>query len=177
MKKQIVNNLITASAIVALLVAHIGSVSAASATASTSAKGPLGQTLTASIGKEPLPSGETTEVTVSGKGYAVKTGIYVTYCVLPKKGKKPEHCGAYNPTGINTQAHWVSNNPPFYAVLLAGKFGKGGTFKVTLPIGSKIGDYDCTKVQCAILTRADHTNSSYRKADVIIPVTFKQGEK
>jgi hypothetical protein len=28
-------------------------------------------------------------------------------------------------------------------------------------------------VKCAILTRADHTRSDYRKADVIIPVTFK----
>jgi hypothetical protein len=140
---------------------------------SSSAKGRFGQTLTANIANRTLPKDETTDVTVRGKGYNVKTGIYVTFCVVPPKGKKPEHCGSYNPTGINTQAHWISSNPPFYAQILATKFGKGGTFKVTLPIGSTIGDYDCTQVKCGILTRADHTNPDHRKADVIIPITFK----
>jgi hypothetical protein len=175
-QKQTSKKLLAIAALAVLLlspVGPLGAVSAASAATSTSAKGVLGQTLTASIGKQPLPADQTTEVTVSGKGYGLKTGIYATFCVMPKKGKKPEHCGAYNPTGINTQAHWISSNAPLYAALLATKFGKGGTFKVTLPISSTIGDYDCTKVRCAILTRADHTNSSYRKADVIIPVTFK----
>lgn len=176
MQKQTLKKIFASAALAALLLSPfgpVGAISAANAASSTSAKGNLGQTLTAAIGKEPLAVDQTTDVTVSGKGYGLKTGIYVTYCVMPKKGKKPEHCGAYNPTGINTQAHWISSNAPLYAALLAKKFGKGGTFKVTLPIGSTIGDYDCTKVQCAILTRADHTNSSYRKADVIIPVTFK----
>jgi hypothetical protein len=178
-QKQTSKKMIAIAAVAAVMFGlggPIGSATAAGSATSTSAKGVLGQTLTASIGNEPLPANKTTDVTVSGKSYRLKTGIYATYCVIPKKGKKPEHCGAYNPTGINTQAHWISNNPPFYAALLAKKFGKGGTFKVTLPIGSTIGEYDCTKVKCAILTRADHTNSSYRKADVIIPVTFKQGE-
>lgn len=143
------------------------------AATTSSAKGVAGQTLTADISQRTLPKGATTTVTVRGKGYNVKNGIYVTFCVVPPKGKKPEHCGSYNPTGINTQAHWISSNPPFYAQLLATKFGKGGTFKVTLPIGPSIGDYDCTKVKCGILTRADHTNPDHRKADVIIPITFK----
>lgn len=179
MKKQTPKTLISIAAIAAVLSGPVGPISSATASGpetSTSAKGVLGQTLTASIGNIPLPADKTTDVTVSGKGYGLKTGIYVTYCVVPQKGKKPDHCGAYNPTGINSQAHWISSNPPLYAVLLVKKFGKGGTFKVTLPISSTIGDYDCTKVKCAILTRADHTNPSYRKADVIIPVTFKQGE-
>jgi hypothetical protein len=42
-----------------------------------------------------------------------------------------------------------------------------------MPINSSIDEFDCTKVKCAIVTRADHTNPDYRKADVIIPVTFK----
>jgi hypothetical protein len=36
-----------------------------------------------------------------------------------------------------------------------------------------IGDNDCSIVKCAIVTRADHTRSDYRKADLVIPVTFK----
>jgi hypothetical protein len=156
-----------------VIFAFLASVNSATAAESSSAKGKHGQTLTVNIANSTLPKDVTTDVTVRGKGYNVKTGIYVTYCVVPAKGKKPEHCGSYNPTGINTQAHWISSNPPFYAKLLATKFGKGGTFIVTLPISSSIGDYDCTKVKCGILTRADHTNPDHRKADVIIPITFK----
>lgn len=140
---------------------------------SVSAKGSQGQTLTVTLPNGGLQKDQTTEVVVRGKGFKTGTGIYVTFCVTPQKGKKPEHCGAYNPTGINSQAHWISSNPPFYAKLLAKKFGKAGTFKVTLPINSKIGEFDCTKVSCAILTRADHTNPDRRKADVVIPITFK----
>jgi hypothetical protein len=151
----------------------IGGSVPAQAAGSTSAKGKHGQTLTASITKGTLPVGETTNVTVSGKGYNTKTGIYATFCVMPEPGKKPETCGSYNITGINSQAVWISSNPPFYASLLVKKFGKGGTFKVTLPITSTIGEIDCTKVKCAIVTRADHTNPENRKADVIIPLTFK----
>jgi hypothetical protein len=137
---------------------------------STSVKGPAGQTLTVSAFKNLV---EDQEVVVSGKGYNLKTGIYVTVCVVPAKGKKPEICGAYDITGQNSQAVWVSSNPPLYAQLLVTPFGKGGTFKVTLPMKQVIHDNDCKKVRCAILTRADHTNAANRKADVLIPITFK----
>lgn len=170
MQKKISKSLLGLSLIGALVV---GGGVAAQAAGSTSAKGKAGQTLTASIAKGTLPADETTNVTVSGKGYNTKTGIYVTFCVMPEPGKKPETCGSYNITGINSQAVWISSNPPFYASLLVKKFGKGGSFKVSLPITSTIGDIDCTKVKCAIVTRADHTNPENRKADVIIPITFK----
>jgi len=137
---------------------------------STSVKGPDGQTLTVSAFKN-LAEGQ--DVVVAGKGYNLKTGIYVTVCVVPPKGKKPEICGAYDITGLNSQAVWVSSNPPLYAQLLVTPFGKRGTFKVTLPMKQIIHDNDCKLVRCAILTRADHTNSANRKADVIIPITFK----
>lgn len=169
MQKLIARSIGAALVISVSLMIPVGPASAAT----SSAKGSSGQTLTAAIAKSTLPAGETTTVEVRGRGYNVKNGIYVTFCVVPKKGKKPEHCGSYNPTGINTQAHWISSNPPFYAQILATKFGKGGTFKVSLPISSTIGEFDCTKVRCGILTRADHTNPNHRKADVIIPITFK----
>lgn len=137
---------------------------------STSVKGPAGQTLTVSAFKNLT---EDQDVVVTGKGYNLKTGIYVTVCVVPPKGKKPEICGAYDITGQNSQAVWVSSNPPLYAQLLVTPFGKGGTFKVTLPMKQMIHDNDCKVVRCAILTRADHTNAANRKADVIIPITFK----
>lgn len=129
--------------------------------------------MTASISKGTLPASGTTKVTISGRGYTTNVGIYVTFCVIPEPGKKPELCGPFDITGKNNQSIWISNNPPFYGKLLVKKFGKGGTFKVSMPIDSKIDDFDCTKVKCGIVTRADHTNPENRKADVIIPVTFK----
>jgi hypothetical protein len=112
------------------------------------------------------------KVTVTGSGYDKEVGIYLTFCVVPKKGKKPDHCGAYNITGINSQAVWISSNPPLYAALLVTAFKDGGKFKIELPLSKTIGDKDCTKVKCAVLTRADHTNGDNRTADVIVPVTF-----
>lgn len=136
------------------------------------AKGPTGQTLTATPTKN-LPADKTTVITVTGKGYSTKHGIYATFCVIPAKGEKPDLCGPFDITGKNNQSVWISSNPPVYGVALAKPFGKGGTFKVKVPVQSKIGDLDCTVLKCAILTRADHTQPDYRKADVIIPVTFK----
>lgn len=145
----------------------------ATAAATTSARGTAGQVLTASVEKGILPTTGKTEVTITGRGYSPKIGIYVTFCVIPEPGDKPELCGPFDVTGKNNQSIWISNNPPFYGKLLVKKFGKGGTFKVKMPIDSMIGDLDCTKLKCAIVTRADHTKPDYRKADVIIPVTFK----
>ena len=158
------------------LLVGAGSSAAVAATASktTSAKGASGQVLTANIVRGVLPADKTTTVTITGKGYNTKLGIYVTFCVIPAKGKRPELCGPFDITGANNQSVWISSNPPIYANLLVTPFGKGGTFKVTMPIDKIIGDnIDCTVKRCAILTRADHTNSDNRKADVIIPVTFK----
>ena len=151
----------------------LGTSNPAQAAGTTSATGLSGQTLSASIPNGALSANGTTKVTISGKGYSTKVGIYVTFCVIPELGKKPELCGPFDVTGTKNQSIWISNNPPFYGKLLVKKFGKGGTFKVTMPINSSIDEFDCTKVKCAIVTRADHTKPDYRKADVIIPVTFK----
>lgn len=133
--------------------------------------GPKGQILRASKANN-LVDGE--KVTVSGTKYGTNLGIYVTFCVIPKPGKRPELCGPFDMTGANNQSVWISSNPPLYAALLVTPFSKNGSFKVSLPVHTKIGDYDCKVVRCAILTRADHTNSDNRTADVIIPVKFKK---
>lgn len=133
--------------------------------------GPKGQKLTVSQTKGLKKD---SKVTVTGSGYDTEIGIYATFCVIPKKGKKPDHCGAYNIAGINSQAVWISSNPPLYAALLVTAFKKGGKFKVELPLSLKIGDKDCRKVKCGVLTRADHTNGDNRTADVIVPITFSK---
>jgi hypothetical protein len=153
----------------------------ASAVAVNSATGVIGQTLKVDAVKN---VDDMQRLNVSGSGYDLKVGIYVTFCVIPPKGKRPELCGPFDVTGQNNQAVWVSSNPPIYAIPLVkpfdtvtkkvnGKKVSTGSFKVQVPATRMIGTYDCKVVKCAILTRADHTRSDYRKADVIIPVTFK----
>ena len=159
---------------IAFILAVLCGASASTSYAAGSAKtvsGPKGQSLTVSQTKD-VPSG--TQVTVTGKGYNTKVGIYVTYCVIPAKGARPDLCGPFDVTGQNNQSVWVSSNPPLYAALLVRPFGKGGTFKVTIPVQKMIGNKDCTVVKCAILTRADHTHGAYRLADVIVPVTIQK---
>jgi hypothetical protein len=65
----------------------------AKAAGTTSAKGVSGQTISASIPNGVLPANGTTKVTISGKGYSTKVGIYVTFCVIPELGKSP-NCAA-----------------------------------------------------------------------------------
>jgi hypothetical protein len=152
-------------------------VSVATATAASSAfgatwvkaNGARGQVLSATASKN-LMEGQT--VTVKGSGYSKKVGIYVTYCVIPPKGQRPDLCGPFDITGQNNASTWVSSNPPLYAAALVKPFGKGGTFRVQLKLTRMIGDQDCTVVRCAITTRADHTRSADRSADAFIPVTF-----
>lgn len=133
------------------------------------AKGAKGQVLSATASKN-LIDGQT--VTVKGSGYSKKVGIYVTYCVIPPKGERPDLCGPFDITGQNNASTWVSSNPPLYAAALVKPFGKGGTFRVQLKLTKMIGDQDCSVVRCAITTRADHTRSADRSADAFIPVTF-----
>ena len=152
-----------------------GSISVGAASAASTAvsvKGPKGQTLTASVAKN-LDPDKATKITLTGKGYNTRVGIYATFCVVPEPGMKPEHCGGFDITGRNTQAHWISSKPPFYAQLVTKAFGKGGTFKVVVPVSQMIGEYDCKVVACALTTRADHTRGDFRAADVFVPVTFK----
>lgn len=114
-------------------------------------------------------------VKVKGKGFDQRIGIYIGLCVTPAKDSvKPGPCGG----GINMNARdpasaWISSNPPPYGADLAIPFKKGGVFSVTLSISSQIGEIDCKVTSCSIVTRADHTKSSYRGADLFIPVTFK----
>ena len=76
-------------------------------------------------------------------------------------------------TASDPSSAWISSNPPPYGRDLAIPYSKGGRFSVTLTVNSQIGDIDCRRISCAIVTRADHTKSSIRTSDLFIPVTFK----
>jgi hypothetical protein len=134
-------------------------------------KGPTGQTLTVSATK--VRDGQT--VTVIGKKYNRKIGIYLAFCVVNGKGEAPSPCGGgLNASGVSQSSIWISSNPPSYGESLATPFSKSGGFKQRVTVSRFIGDIDCAVVMCAVVTRADHTKSSNRKADVIVPVKFKK---
>lgn len=134
-------------------------------------KGPTGQTLTVSATK--VRDGQT--VTVTGKRYNRKIGIYLAYCVVNAKGVAPGPCGGgVNASGASNGSIWISSNPPAYGKSLAVPFSKSGGFKQRIKVSRYIGKVDCAKVRCAVVTRSDHTKSSNRKADVIVRVKFKK---
>ncbi len=63
------------------------------AIAAVSSKGSYGQVLT--IDKATIRAGSM--VSVSGKGFDETVGIYLAFCVVPKKGSAPTPCGG----GVN----------------------------------------------------------------------------
>jgi hypothetical protein len=134
-------------------------------------KGPAGQTLTVSATS--VKNGQT--VTVTGKKYDRKTGIYLAFCVIGAKGVAPGPCGGgVNTSGSATSSIWISSNPPAYGKSLAIPFSKSGGFKQRIKVSRYIGKIDCFVAKCAVVTRADHTKSANRKADVIVPVKFRK---
>lgn len=113
-------------------------------------------------------------VVVEGSGYDTSKGIYVALCVRTAKGVMPSPCGGGADTDGGAGASiWISDNPPEYAKGLTIAYGPGGSFRVTFRAGPTINSaIDCRAVQCAIVTRADHTILSDRSQDLQIPVTF-----
>ena len=142
----------------------------ASATAA-SVKGAQGQVFTASAST--VKSGAI--VTVSGSHFDETVGIYLGFCVVPKKGSTPSPCGGgINKAGIGDASFWISSNPPPYGIGLAKEFAPGGRFKESIKISRMIGKFDCAKVKCAVTVRADHLLSQDRSYDLFIPITIKK---
>jgi len=113
-------------------------------------------------------------VTVSGSRFDETVGIYLAFCVVPKKGDAPTPCGGgINKAGIGESSFWISSNPPPYAIGLTDEFLPGGRFTHKVMVSKKIGKFDCTKVKCAITVRADHLRGNDRSYDMFIPVKIK----
>jgi hypothetical protein len=113
-------------------------------------------------------------VTVTGKDFDETVGIYLAYCVVPKKGSLPTPCGGgVNKTGMGDASYWISSNPPPYGIGLAIPFTPGGRFSEKVSISRTIGKFDCRKVKCAITVRSDHLHEGDRTHDIFIPITIK----
>jgi hypothetical protein len=136
-----------------------------------SAKGVDGQVVVVNKTSK-LTSG--TKVLATGLGFNTKHGIYVAFCQIPALGQRPENCyGGINLDGKGAGSVWITNKTPFATMKLAKRFGKNGTFSVEVEVSRFIGTTDCKAVKCGVITRADHFEPDYRRADVLIPVTFK----
>jgi hypothetical protein len=133
-------------------------------------KGAQGQLLTVSA----TTAKNGSMVTVRGNRFDETVGIYLAFCVVPKKGELPTPCGGgVNKAGTGESSFWISSNPPPYAVGLTDEFSPGGRFTHTVKISKKIGKFDCTKVKCAITVRADHLRGNDRSYDMFVPVKIK----
>lgn len=154
----------------ALLAIAIVLVSPSAAHASVSATGANGAKLSISQSQ----FSKEMKVKVVGRSFDETIGIYLAYCVVPKKGLAPSPCGGgVNKAGIGEASHWISSNPPPYGVGLAVPFQPGGRFTEVVAITRKIGKFDCRKVKCAITVRSDHLHEGDRSHDIYIPVSIK----
>ncbi|WP_328348044.1 hypothetical protein [Micromonospora sp. NBC_00421] len=134
-------------------------------------RGAAGQTLTVTPSAGVGRSG--TKVTVVGSGYDVTKGIYVAFCVDNGAGVAPSPCGGgADTTGSTGASHWISSDPPSYGEGLAVPYGDGGAFRVSLTVGTRIGEVDCTVRRCVVASRTDHTRTADRSQDVRVPITF-----
>ena len=156
----------------AVAVAAAGLVLLAVPASASAADGTSGQQLSVTPTAALDPTGQ--DVTVTGHGYDVGKGIYVAFCVRPRPGQLPTPCGGGADTSGSTGSSvWISSNPPSYGKGLAVPYGPGGSFRVTLHVAAQLdADHDCRKVECAVVTRNDHTRTDDRSQDVIVPVTF-----
>jgi len=140
----------------------------------TTVTGPQGQVLNVSNAQP--RSG--TFVTVNGNKFDESVGLYLAFCVVPKKGSLPTPCGGgVNKEGVSESSIWISSNPPPYAQGLTKAFLPNGSFSEQVLISRKIGKFDCTKVKCAITVRADHLKGADRSYDLYLPIKIKSVKK
>lgn len=163
----------------AAVVAASGLVGLAALASATTGSGSEGQTIVVSKTEGLNPSGET--ITVHGEGFDLGKGIYVVLCVNNGAGQQPTPClGGADMEGAGGASVWVSSNPPSYGEGLTTPFteaGGKGSFDVQLSIAAQDQFTNCLDAAqapngCVVGTRADHTRTGDRSADVFVPVTF-----
>ncbi|MFJ4824592.1 hypothetical protein ACIP5L_15075 [Streptomyces bacillaris] len=115
-------------------------------------------------------------ITVTGSGYNTLQGVYVSLCVVDgaQGANKPSPClGGQDESGTTGASHWVSNFGGG-ALPNSSTFGTGGTFSVQIHVKADLGGGNICgdTVECAVVTRADHTDTNDRKYDVHTPIDF-----
>lgn len=125
------------------------------------------RTLEASHARGLDPTGTT--VSVSGRGFDERTGVYVSLCAAatePTAAPGPCAAGAGRST-------WISSTAPDATADLAVGWGPGGTFEAQLELAAAIdADHDCREVPCAVVVRFDDQRPDDRSGDLALPVRF-----
>lgn len=157
----------------------------------TNAEGADGRTRVLSVETE---SGEPADLAqlepgqvlvVQGTGYDPGIGVYVSICMIPTvPGEKPSPCLGGLPEGAMegeaagsdeaASSAWITSDWAWRAFATKGYDDPDeGSFEVRLlvPPASQDG-LNCEKAVCAVTTRADHTASSDRVQDMMLPVAF-----
>ena len=141
--------------------------------------GPAGQSLSVDRDSGLNTAGDT--VQVSGAGFDLSKGIYLGVCVNNGPGAVATPClGGVDTTGGSGSSLWISSNPPAYGQGLAQPFtqsGGKGSFAFSLAVSASDSLTNCEDPAqapngCVVVTRADHTRSADRSADVMIPIKF-----
>lgn len=128
-----------------------------------------------------LRSGD--ELVLRGTGYDAAIGIYISICAVPENPEsKPSPCLGGLPEGAmageaagHTSAassYWITNDWA-WRLFASGEYAADGSFEVHLIVpDARQEGLDCSKVPCAIATRADHTAARDRVQDMLLPVSF-----
>lgn len=123
-------------------------------------------------------------VTVNGTGFDSSIGIYVGFCAIPASPEqKPGPCLGGIPEGAEQgdaagqealSSAWLTDDWAWKAFATQGYSDHdSGSFEVDLTVPAPtIEGLDCTKVRCAIVTRADHTALSDRVQDMMLPIRY-----
>ncbi|GAA2312117.1 hypothetical protein OKJ48_05560 [Streptomyces kunmingensis] len=116
-------------------------------------------------------------ITVGGSGYNTARGIYVGLCAIDgdQGANKPTPClGGQDESGTTGASYWISNQGGG-TVPNSTTFGANGSFSVTIHVKADLGGGNVcgSTVECAVVTRADHTASANRAYDVHAPIDFQ----
>ena len=124
-------------------------------------------------------------IDVHGSGFDAGIGIYVAICAIPESpDEKPSPCLGGIPSGAEDggaagdtalSSVWITDDWAWRAFATQGYADpETGSFtaRITVPEPEMEG-LDCRVTLCAIATRADHTASSDRVQDILLPVAFR----
>jgi len=112
----------------------------------------------------PLTNLDPAGATINGgfTKFPTKAGMYIQQCVAPVGTARPATCS-------DTLQVWVTPAP-------GGTSPTGGiAVKVAGSITGKGVTVDCTKVQCGLFFRLDHTAPTDTSEDKFFPITFREG--
>ena len=124
------------------------------------------------------------ELVVRGSGFDAAIGIYVAICAIPASPEeKPGPCLGGIPEGAEEgeasgyqalASVWITDDWAWRAFATHGyDDASSGVFTARLRVPEAATDgLDCRETACAIATRADHTATSDRVQDMLLPVEY-----